>query len=386
MPWSQYDINLCSPIGVPVAVIDDASTLEYARAVNTVGACTLIIPYTDRRWSLACTDAILNIWRRDDLGTRRRPMDTLWLLRKRKKSLGADGSLVMVLTFVDLMEVLTRRMIAYPELSARANRTGPVDDVIRQIVRDNYTDIDYTDPYCLHQPGGNLGTWMNVESDAGAGATVLDASPFGNVLSTIQALAQSVWVTSRQYVAFDFEVQSLLSLDFRVYMGARGTDRTQKGSKPLTLSPESGTLGIVDYEEDWSTAATWVIVCGAGTGVDQVFGTCAVAGSPNSPFGAIEYLETATTTSDDSALVQVATAAARQQRPTAQFTASIQQSAGFLYGRDFEFGDKLTVHFGQQALTARLDGLHVTVTGQDGAEQFDGTFQAELYEDIPGGW
>ena len=398
MSWSAYTVTLHSPYGLPVDSFTDIISLDYARSVNNVGACTLVVPYTDWRWQVAIPDAILDIWRTNGVQPKR-PLDTVWLLRKRQKTLAEDGSRTLTLTFVDLMDLPARRVIAYLDTSAKANRSGPLETVLKDLVTDNLLTVDYVaypaagDQDCLHQHGQSLAKYIAMEGDAGRGPNVTDASPLGNVLQSMQTLAQAAFQTHGTYVAFDFEVQDVLRYVFRVYVGMRGSDRSLSGVRPVVVSPEGGMLGTLDYEEDYSAAPSYVIMVGAGTNTpdDPIqYAVWPASGTP-SPYvvGPLAYLEavgSATNTATGDALYTMAAAAARDLRPVTNFSASLRQTPGFQFGRDFDFGDKLTCQFDGVLLPVRVDAIQVTVSGADGSETINAELRPDLNPNLPGAW
>ena len=373
--WFAYDLELSSSAGVLTEIIADASSLTYTRSINAVGSATLQIPYSERRWNLCKPDSILDIWRWDGSGIRRRPMQTQWLLRKRTKQLDSSGERTITLECVDLMDLLNRRLIAYPDGDSHTTRSGTCEAVVKAIVTDNLITSAGN-----HPSGQSWSNWVSVEASYARGASVSDSSPWGNVLSTIQDLCQGSYQANGTFIAFDFEIVATLAYQFRIYTGQRGVDRSLYGQKPTIISVDGENFSDATYEEDYSSAYSAVIETGQGTGQLQTVRTVT---DPNlislGPFACFEAQDSSANSSNTTLLTCQGQTYLRANRPQAPFNGTLKQNASFVYGRDFEFGDLVTVQFGKSSFsTARVDTLSVAVDDK-GAETISVTVTGELF-------
>jgi hypothetical protein len=131
--------------------------------------------------------------------------------------------------------------------------------------------------------------------------------------------------------------------EFRTYVGQRGTDRrfgVRPGAK--VLSEANGLLNNLDYLEDWREEVTFVYA--GGQGIEEERTVVTVSDSVRlaaSPFNRREGWFDGRIYGD-SALSNAAQKRLYDGRPVRRFTAEINDQPGFVYGKDWDFGDKLT--------------------------------------------
>ena len=65
-----YTVQLYSPAGVLVADLPQWQTLSLARSVNNVGTMTIALPFSWRLWDACPYNAIFEVWRRGETGTK----------------------------------------------------------------------------------------------------------------------------------------------------------------------------------------------------------------------------------------------------------------------------------------------------------------------------
>jgi hypothetical protein len=354
--WSAYSLDLYSPTGVHVSTLEAWDSLAMSRTVNSTGALSLKLPFTEKVWDSVRKDSLLDVWRRAADGSRRRAMGTLWLVASRRVSLSNDGTLAMTLGCVDCTDVLRRWSVMAADGSAAANKTGAAETLMKAVVTDQ-----------LITRGGLT---LTVEGDGARGYDPLTiACANQQVLSVVQGVAQSS-TQYGTYLAFDVVPDSTLDWTFRVWEGQRGTDRTS--TRPLVLSDAAGDIGEGEYLEDYGSAVSQV-VCGGQT----VSGAQSTATATNlaleglGPFAHTEIYTSAQNTAAATTLEAEANTVLRLSRPALALSgAALVQTPKCQYGSDFDFGDKLRVSFAGQNFTARLDSLSINVDARSGEEKF----------------
>ena len=364
--YSSYDIDFYSPAGAHTQSVEAFSTLTLTRSVNTVGALTLILPWSPAVWQHLPKDAIIDVWRRRENGARQRMMNTLWLVSKRAVILAEDGTQTMTVSAVDCIDVLRRWQIMYDTNTPQATKTGAAESVIKAVVTDQ-----------LVTRGGLP---IAVESDGAFGFSVSIAAGWQQVLSTVQSIAQ----TSTQYgsyMAFDFDPTAMTAWTFRTYLGQHGTDRSSGAAVPLTLSDKAGDVASGTYTEDYSTCDSRVVALGrtAKGATTQAIVTDATLDN----LGPFAHTEMNTTMQDTTDAVYtlpcVANAELRARRPTLCLSQAIlPQSPSCQYGVHYDFGDKLSCSFAGLSFTAWLETLAVSVDASSGQETFTGTLNGVL--------
>ena len=147
---AEYQVALLDQYGVALTQLEGFSSLDYTRIVNSVGSLVAIIPEIYDQYLFSGTDIIrdnrIEVYRRIGGGSFYRDMETQWLAVKGNKILNERGERLTKITCVDLMQLLTRRIVAYNSGASQASKTDQADDMMKAIVRENFgslaTDTD----------------------------------------------------------------------------------------------------------------------------------------------------------------------------------------------------------------------------------------------------
>lgn len=390
---ANYTIWISSPSGERLAVIDRFIRLEYRRVVNRTGmyvaggvrnvlplnlvllADALPLRFIER-------DSHLEIWRtkgeaeQRPAGSSYRPLrtqeldtETIWLVRRVRKLLTRDGQRLVELGAVPALAILNSRIVAYPAGSAQASKQGPADDVMKQIVRENFGPA-------ATDPARDVGDWLNVAPDVSLAPVVSRSFARRNVLQVLDELAQAS-AEAGTPLYFDVVSQAPGQFEFRTYVGARGADHTfPNGIGPVVLAPETGTLAQVDRSDDYEDEYT--VVYAAGQGVEAERLVAEAGDSPRiatSPFGRRERLVDARQVGNVNDLLAEARAALVASRPRRTFRASVVSTAGIAYGQHWRWGDRVTAAFEGEIIACHIDEVQVIV--EAGRETVQATVRAD---------
>jgi hypothetical protein len=242
----------------------------------------------------------------------------------------------------------------------------------------NVSSTQFSIPAPVRSGGSTVGT-VTIDSGRGYIPSAM-AAAWQNLLSVCTQVARAS-TQYLSYLAFDLEVQSTspLSFLFRCYAGQRGTNRAIGSTMPLTLSDSGGAFGAATYSEDYSSSVSFVI-CGGqtaagetatGTAVDPVLD---VVG----PFAHSEAYVAQQMSVDPDTLQTQARDALRLNRPVLDVqNVTIVQSPSLVYGRDFEFGDLVTVRVRSVTVAARLESLTLGYDAASGLETISGSLRSE---------
>jgi hypothetical protein len=354
---NTYELYLDTPFGERVAVLAPLS-FSYTLATNDVGALTVELPASFDT-TLVTRDSRVEVWRSVDGATPYLEGEQHWLVRKVTTTVTAERR--VTLRAVGAADLLRRRRIAYDAGTAYTTKSGAADDVLKAFVRENLGSLvdsnrDYT-------AGINVSSLLAVQGDAGLGATVSVAATRDRLLDTLQKVAQAA-TQAGKYLAFDI-VWNGTRLEFRTYVGQRGIDhRFPGGLNPVILSAENGTLFEAIQDDDWTDEVTVVIAGGSGQGASRAIGTAAdVARRDASPFGAIEEFTQQTDTASSSVLASLAAAHVRAGRPRQVLEGRVQDAPGVRYGREWGWGDYVTIQVEGVNADARVEAVTVSVEG-----------------------
>jgi hypothetical protein len=358
---NNYYLNLNSPVGVRLAVIDDFFSLDYARSVNNVGQLQLIVP-VENYLPLISEYCQLEVWRTAGSGVSSPylDMETLWIIVAYRVVLGANGELQLEITAKDAMLLLESRCVAYFTASSQTVKSGLAGNLMKAVVRENVasTANDYTGTATTRGLSSSLFT---VQADLGDGASIDMQFAWRNVLSVLQDMANAS-MTAGTYLAFDVVYDGFGHLEFRTYAGQRGADHRFTSNNWIILDPYAGNLADTSLSYDYTDEATFIYCAGQREQADRVVATSSNATRMAvSPFSRRELFQDARQ-SDTSAQVQdQADAALWDGRGKVVFDGKVIETPYTRYGIEYKLGDILPGPFLNRTVDCRLDKVHVSV-------------------------
>lgn len=333
---STYSATLLSNTGVNLAnsvpVIEGECTL----VERGIGTLSLSLPPTIPLSYLQKDGRIL--LRPSYGGTSQIEGDATWLIRRVRQVLSGRERRIEV-GAVHANHLLSRRIVAYAASSSEAAKSGAADDLMKAVVRENFTAPTDTT---------RTMSGLTVASDLGAAPTIDKAFSRRNVLSVLQDLADAA-AAAGTYLGFEVRTVGT-SLVFLTYTQQRGVDRRANSGNYLRVSPSSGGIADSTLEYNWTYEATFVYSLGQGEQENRQIGTAQnTAAEGQSPFGRIEDSYQANQSTSQAQLDDDATAALYARRAIIGYEATSQDAPGFAYGINYGWGDFLTVSdFGAQ--------------------------------------
>ena len=351
-----HSLQLFSPWGrLEVAELPYA-TLGYTLIEKAVGTCTVQIPASALvPLELFAPDAILLVSRRPAPGM---AFDLVspFLVRSWSLSRDASGRETLEVLAVHPNDIVRRRIVAYAAGSSEADKSGPADNLIKAMVRENYvTPTDAT----------RTMAGVVVDADQSLAPSVSKAFAWQNVLSVAQSLCQMAGQAGT-YTGFEVVSSAVGAYQLRTYINQRGQDRRASAGRWLALSPDVG-VGAYQLGIDHAEAVTAVIAGGQGEGSDRETQTALDAAAVAAgPLARVEDFRQATAVpvGDSAGLLDEAEGALYARRPRWKFEGSAVNVAGALYGIDYGRGDRLTVEVGGLSFDVRVDPVRI----QDGPQ------------------
>jgi hypothetical protein len=346
-----YTVYLDTPLGVRLAVLPFLK-LTYTLAVNTIGTCEVVLPESVDA-GLFRRDSRIEVWRSIDGGPEYLEADKHWLVRKITRTIAANGSRTLTIGCVCPNDILRRRVVAYPANNANAPFALPADGVIRGLITTNIAgDINETRDVIP----ADLSSLFYAAGNASAGIAVAVQAARENVLETCRDVCAAA-ADAGAYLAFD-TVWDGSRLAVNTYIGQRGVDhRFPGGLNPVILGPDFGTMTDVEITEDYTGEWTCVIVpSGPTTATDD-------ARVAASPFNHIEVVATGINTPVSGQLTSLVQNELRRGRPVRTIVGQIQDTPGTQYGKQWGWGDRVTVQVEGINYDARVDAVTVTVEG-----------------------
>jgi hypothetical protein len=364
----SYYIDVATPQGVRIAQMDNFLALSYARTVNDYGVMTLDLdPETDR--SLFRLDGRLGIWRQPMGGGLGLEFDTIWLVRNTKRVLMPSGERRLRITAVSALWLLTARIIAYAGKSSQADKVAvESDDLIKLFTYENL-GAGATDT------ARHWHDLITIAADETLGVVVDKSAAKRDLLKACQEVADHAAQLGYP-LYFDIICPTYGTLELRTWINQRGADRRAGSANPLILSPEMGAISEGEYEENYLNEATYVYAGGQGEGLAREVATASdTARIGSSPFGRREYFHDARQGATGDALTAEAAAALYERRPRRLFSGSLTDTEQVKYGRDWRWGDRITVQFEGEAFDCEISAVRVNIA--NGVEVVQAALRAE---------
>jgi hypothetical protein len=355
---STYSVYLYNANGARLAALPFLS-LTYRLAVCAIGALEVEVP-SDFNMSFLSRDAQIEVWRSVDGGAEYLEGEKKWLIRKWSQSLGRDKRIVI--SAVCPNDILRRRIVAYEAETAFTNKFANADDVLKAYARQNFVTIDAARDV---EGSADISSLFAVQPNVGLASLLTVAAARDNFLEVARKICEAA-TNLAPYLAFDV-VWTGFQFELRTYTGQRGNDR--RGA--VILGTEFGNFTDGIYTEDYTGEITVVIGGAQGVGSTRVIAALSDhARVAASPFGQIEYFTQANGTGyDPTALDDLVEGTLRAGRPVRTVTGRVTDTPGTKYGREWFWGDQVTVQVGGVNYDARLDVVTVTIAG--GKETID---------------
>jgi hypothetical protein len=360
-------------------------TLDLELRENSVTELTLVMPHaTAPPLDWFPLDALLGVWHGDRLEG-----DTLWFVRVPPAlSYGANGELLVTVKAQHALYLLTGRIVAYAAGSAQTEKTGPGDDLIKAVVRENLGS----------SAGSRELSNVTVAPDLGQGATVYKTFPRRNVFLVCRELARAS-AQGGQAIFFDL-VWTGSGFEFRTYLGQRGMDHSASGSVPVTLSAAFGSLSDVTRQFDHREEIT-VVYCG-GQGTEDQRLVVSVSDTERlaaSPWNRRELWVDARYLALQDSLTTEADGALWRRRPRQTLRGIATSHPGAVYGIHWGYGDLVSAEVDGDVVTARVhavqirmaDGVRLvraelradSVENEDAIRQIEGVLDSSNAEEFP---
>jgi hypothetical protein len=358
---TNYNIIYREPGGVMKFVIDDWFRFEYVRKEGDYGSLYLDLPPTYNMQDFAI-DGRLEVWRQVGALPPYLDMDAVWFIRLVRSKVDENGKRLIHILAYDAVHLIERRIIPYASGTAQASKTGPADNVMKAIMRENFGN-QATDA------SRDISDRLMIDYDLSKGATVTKEFAWRKCLPVMQELADE---SSAQgtYLTFDVVYVEDKKVMFKTYTGQRGTNRGVSAvGSGLIASIENGMLSYVSVSNDHTEERNFIYAGGRGEKENRIIATSYDLDRINiSRYNRCEDWIDSRQTEENDNVQGDADNRLQEAKPKMVVNGHLQQVPGALYGVDYFFGDIITVKFGDMVFDVHLDTVHITVDG-DGSEK-----------------
>jgi hypothetical protein len=357
---TEYDLRLLDPDGVIIAPLDAALSFEYTVVVNDVGRISVSLP-GDFDPDLIAKDNRITIWRKAPQGALRQMIHGL--LTWWQWSDDDAGQTTLRIAGPSLNGLLRRRIVAYAAGSAQTSKTGTVDDLMKEIVDENFGPS---------AAAARQLSALSIGADASAGPSISKAFAWRRVLDVLNDLSGAARTAGNE-VYFGMSARTAGAFEFETFVGQPGIDRRTGTAHPLLFSVELGNLRSPSLTIDYDSEENFIYCGGKGEGALRRVKTAEdTTRSGLSALARSEGFADARNEADTDASVQAeADAALVAGRPVVRFEASIVDREGARYGLDWDVGDRVSASYaGQTFDNCLIRSVHVSVNSQR-AESID---------------
>lgn len=360
---SRFGLWITDVDGRREKLVDRWESLDYARRVGGKGNLTLTLPGDFDRPELLRRDARVEVWRGvagGDLALD--PGDCTWFIRRVQRVTDDEGKKAIVVTGPSSTEILARRIVANAAGSSQASKTLGAAKMMREIVAEQLSSgaSDADRQISLDALGVP-------EVDVN-GPTVSKSFSRRNVLTVLQELAEAS-IQLGEPCFFDV-IETFAragggsQLQFRTYVGQRGSDRGRDSGDALVFSDVRGNFESPSLVDDYSEEITDVYAGGQGLEEDrEVVHRGDDERGTIGPFARRERFLQATMADSTSALTDEARSGLNAGRPRLDLEGRAIDTDAVRYGRDWGLGDKIVIAAYGVERDAWVDGVQVTVSG-----------------------
>lgn len=342
----DYTIELYTSAGVRQASITDyIGTLSVGRIVNGIDVLKFTITASSWYASLMTTGVIVEVYREDgDVGitSYREFAGTI----QAAETTISDVITIDITAFGSNFWLSTRQIAYFAGLNNKSQYNAqPAETIMKSLFNQNFGS-SATTANGRFLDGRVTGATTAATTGAGTSTSISVAGM--NLLAALQKIQQNAGGD------FALVYTAPATFTFTWYTGQLGTDR----SATVIFSVGNGTIGKLVLTTDQSDDATAVIVAGQGEGSARAIVT-RPASLPTGLALREGYIDARNqkTTAEyqrlgDATLAQYA-------RDRYSVTASIIQSNALRYGRDYFFGDLVTIDTGSGSVVRKVTSIGI---------------------------
>lgn len=283
-----------------------------------------------------------------------------------------ESNLIIELAGVDPNSLLDRRIVANYTQTIGSEKTDYADDMMKEIV-DEQMVTDTSDPAPAF--GSRTVPGFSVEADLSQGPSLSKSFAWQKVSMAIADIQRATRAAGTE-VFWDI-VESAISstsieFEFRTTIDQPAQDRTAS----VVFDEERGNLEASDLTYDWTWEANYVYAPGQGEDafreVVQAYDADRIAVSR---YGRIEDYAFATFNSSPEALETAARERLTSSRAERLFTGQPADTQGTVFGRDWNWGDRVMARFLGNEFEAIIRQVILGIDG-NGRETIDARIES----------
>ena len=373
---SIYQVRLKNQAGQLVAIFDNWISLTYVHDINKRGNARFEINANDDRVDLFELDGQFEVWRRNPIVGLDWYLEWEGFYRTNNDLYQQNDNNNFVAYMLGYLDLARRAHVMYSEGSAGATKSDTVETVMKEFVIEN---IGSSALASNGREYNNVMPGLGVQADGADGPTWDDTVSGENLLQVLQDISL---FSTQQNDTIDFDIVGVgdALFQFNTYSGQRGTDRTEgnaDGTLPVIFGLQFGNMIMPILSNDRTNEITAVYALGRGTDDAKQIVLVQSANRADSPWNRIEKIVNVGSASGDDQTDQL-TSAARSELENGKFDTRISfdvmQVSSTYYGKDYWWGDLVSVRFKDLTFDKKIIEVRVTVSQNAEGESIALTF------------
>lgn len=357
MPLPDYQVQVRDTASGDIQAIFEQSQfydLRYSRVLNDVGRLAFTLPHMEGQAALFPLDTFIEIYRRNTVSGDFDKEETY--LSRLTHRFVEDNEEKFIVGSVSLNHLLLRRIVDPDDDPLQAGgystKAGAADTVIREYAMQQ---IGPDASIARQMPGLTIG------SITGTGINVGARLRHENLLEALADLSVRG--------EMDFQINRTTGAAMEMAIQRIGIDRTQTTNYPFSrftlFTPKRGNLRNPSLKQDRHDEKNFCYALGQGQGDKRTLLKVIGAGTADSPFNRIEFVEDIRNVEkgDSVGLLTAAYAVLREKRGSIEFEFEPNEAApGAIYHEDFDIGDLITVAWDDVQQDLRLFEVEIAIS------------------------
>jgi len=352
---TQYLVNILNHAGEKIAIIPSWRSLSIEKSINNFSTHTLSLDLDDPAVQYFAKDRFVQVMRSDVHEGMNWYQEYIGFHRTPSHQITEAHNKIFTSYGRSLEDLLNRRSILY---YAPHDYTGPADNVMKQIVRENLGSLATVVAGRLRD---GVFDGLQVEADSSQAPQWHGGRSYRNVLEVLKEISLSASVDFK----IDFLAPTSTTLvGFRFVTGYPSLGDTLN----LRFGPEYGNVAVPQYTASATEEVNVLVVAGGGTEAARTIYIGTTPAILESPWNDIELVRDSRNEADLTGLANTANSELLRLGERHSFVFQLIQTPTTLYGRDYHLGDTITVRFGSIVHTHKIVGVRITVN-REGSEQ-----------------
>lgn len=356
-----YELWLTTDAGFRIKNLDGFLSLTATRVANEIAGFKLNMPPTFDE-SLLAPDRMVQVWRAPAGG--KLGFWRAYFVREWEFATMDDGAETLEITGPDQNDLLRRRIVAAYSGTPYASKVDFADDMMKEAVSESQV-VNGNLPV---DSGSRAWNDFSVQADTSSGPAITKSFPFHYLLTEsgegVLAIIANAAKAQGEEVFFDVALNAVtgssISFQFRTYTGQPGMDVTRQ----VVFNKDQGNMKSPKLRISYAQERNYIYAAGQGEGegrkIKQVYD---VSRYNLSQWNRCEGFADARNESTETGVEMAGYAALAEGQPKIRFSAVPVDTEGTRFGRDWDFGYKVTAKYRNYENTHIIRAVSLTVDG-----------------------